>query len=140
MRVTPPCTSARWAGSRTSLREKQRARIESYYLSNLRTGSFGVRFAWGKRITGSAGYSIVDDAGDGRSTPTGAGTAATLPAFQAVQTFPLRFQSPLAHISLRLDEHVRLNVGYERYGYQETFSAAQAFRANTGYAGLQWSF
>jgi len=82
----------------------------------------------------------VDDAGDGRAVPTGAGTASSLPALQAVQTFPLRFQSPLGRVSIRLAGGVHLNLGYERYGYGERFFASQGFRANTGYAGLLWTF
>jgi hypothetical protein len=114
---------------------------ESYYVSNLHTATLAAHFMIRKRADVSVGYSHVQDVGDGRSTPTGAGTQfATLPAFIAAQTFPLRFVSPLARVSIRLTDRVRWNAGYQYYGYRENFSTLQNYRANTGYSSVSWSF
>jgi hypothetical protein len=82
----------------------------------------------------------VQDTGDGRSNPLGNQVDASLPALEAAQTFPMRFQSPIAHLSFRLAEKVRLNVGYQYYGYREDFYMDQNYRASTGYTSLLWSF
>ncbi|MCU1261813.1 MAG: hypothetical protein JWO80_4698, partial [Bryobacterales bacterium] len=61
----------------------------------------------------------------------------------SVQTFPLTFQSPSARISVRLLEKVRLNFGYQYYGYKEQFGLFginDNYRANTGYTSVLWSF
>lgn len=112
----------------------------SYYVSNIHSGNLGVRLVLKKRATVYAGYSIVQDVGDGRGNPLGDRIAASLPAFQAAQTFPLRFQSPLARVSIRLAEKLRWNFGYQYYGYRQDFFPGQNYRANTGYTSLQWSF
>ena len=65
----------------------------------------------------------------------------TLPiAFAAAQTFPLRFESPQARLSIRINKQLRWNAGYQYYGYNEQFSALQNFRAHTGYSSLSWAF
>jgi hypothetical protein len=112
----------------------------SYYVSNIHSANLGVRFEVRKLASLYVGYSIVQDTGDGRADPIGSGVASSLPAFQAAQTFPMRFQSPIARLSFRLAEKVRVNVGYQYYGYREDFFAAQGYRANTGYTSLLWSF
>jgi hypothetical protein len=112
----------------------------SYYFSNIHHGNLGVRFSLRKRADLFLGYSRIQDTGDGRSTPTGRGIGSALPAFQAAQTYPLTFQSPLARFSLKLHERVRWNLGYQYYGYREEFSNLQNYRANTGYTSLLWSF
>jgi hypothetical protein len=86
------------------------------------------------------GYNSVQDVGDGRSTPDGAGIASPNPVFQAIQTFPVTFQSPMARLSIRLQERLRWNFGYQYYGYREKFYSAQDYRASTGYSSLTWSF
>jgi hypothetical protein len=119
---------------------------ESLYISNLQTGNLGLRFVLGKRLDLYAGYSHVQDTGDGRNTATGAGFGSTIPEFQVSQTFPLRFQSPLARLSVKLTNRVRWNVGYQYYGYHEEFFTGQgflpdqAYRAHTGYTSVLWSF
>jgi len=64
----------------------------------------------------------------------------TLTPFQAAQTFPLRFLSPMARISVRLSERLRWNFGYQYYGYRENFTTGNNYLANTGYSSLMWSF
>lgn len=111
----------------------------SYYVSNIHSANLGVRFAV-KAASLYVGYSIVQDTGDGRADPAGIPVGTSLPAFQTAQTFPMRFQSPIARLSFRVAEKVRVNVGYQYYGYRENFFATQNYRANTGYTSLLWSF
>jgi hypothetical protein len=113
---------------------------QSYFFSNIHHANLGARFSILKRADLFVGFSRIQDTGDGRSTPYGAGIGSALPAFQAAQTFPLTFQSPYARISVRLREKLRWNAGYQYYGYQEQFSLQQNYRANTGYTSLLWSF
>jgi hypothetical protein len=113
---------------------------KSLYVSNLHSGNFGVRFGLKKRADLYLGYSRVQDTGDGRSDPFGPKIDSILPAFQAAQTFPLSFQSPLARLSLRITEKVRWNAGYQYYGYKEDFYNRQNYRAHTGYTSVLWSF
>ena len=110
----------------------------SIYISNIHAGNLGARFAIGKRADFYAGYTITQDVGDGRSTPTGNSTDLT--AFAAAQTFPLKFLSPQARLSVRIHKQLRWNLGYQYYGYTEQFSSLQDFHAHTGYSSLQWSF
>lgn len=118
----------------------------SLYISNLQTGNIGLRLAFGKRVDLYAGYSHVQDVGDGRSDPLGAGFGTTIPGFQAAQTFPMKYISPLARLSVKLSNRVRCNAGYQYYGYREDFFTAQDFlpdhgyRAHTAYTSVLWSF
>ena len=118
----------------------------SLYISNLHTGNVGARFALGKRVELFAGYSHIQDTGDGRDTPQGAGFGTTIPAFQVAQTFPLKYLSPSARVSVKISNRIRWNLGYQYYGYHEKFFTGQdslpdnGYRANTGYSSLQWSF
>ena len=118
----------------------------SLYISNLQTGNIGVRFVLGRRADLYAGYSHVQDTGDGRSSPPGSGFGPAIPEFQRAQTFPLKFQSPLARLSVKITNRIRWNLGYQYYGYREDFFTGQPFttdygyRAQTGYTSLLWSF
>jgi hypothetical protein len=118
----------------------------SLYISNLQTGNAGVHFALGKRVDLYAGYSHVQDTGDGRSNPYGSGFGTDIPEFQRAQTFPLRFQSPVGRLSVKLNNRIRWNFGYQYYGYHEDFFTGQSFlpdqayRAHTGYTSVLWSF
>ncbi len=112
----------------------------SYYFSNIHHGNLGVRFSLRKRADLFLGYSRIQDTGDGRSTAVGSGIGSALPGFQAAQTFPLTFQTPIARVSVRLREKLRWNAGYQYYAYHEDFSALQNYRANTGYTSLSFSF
>ncbi|MBZ5592996.1 MAG: hypothetical protein LAP39_12215 [Acidobacteriia bacterium] len=119
---------------------------ESLYISNLQTANLGLRFTIGKRVDLYSGYSHVQDTGDGRNQAVGSGFGPTIPEFQIAQTFPMRFQSPLARLSVKLTNRVRWNVGYQYYGYHEDFFTGQSFltdqayRAQTGYTSVLWSF
>jgi hypothetical protein len=60
-----------------------------------------------------------------------------------VQTFPLTFDSPIARVSVRLNQKLRWNAGWQFYRYREEFglySVNQNYRAHTGYTSLLWSF
>jgi len=113
----------------------------SIYISNIHAANVFARFALGKRVDLDAGYTLTQDAGDGRSNPAGSTLfPSTLAAFAAAQTFPLRFLSPQTRLSIRLHRQLRWNIGYQYYGYSEQFSSLQDFRANTGYTSVLWSF
>ena len=113
---------------------------ESYYVSNIHTATLAARFTVRKRVDISVGYSHVQDVGDGRATPLGSGAYTSQSALLAAQTFPLRFLSPQARLSLRITRKIRWNVGYQYYGYREDFLALQNYRAHTGYSSVSWSF
>jgi hypothetical protein len=113
---------------------------QSIYISNLHVGTLTARFDIKKRADIFVGYSHTQDTGDGRATATGPGIGTTLPAFQAAQTFPLKFLSPMARLSIRINEKIRWNMGYQYYGYNELFLNGEDYRAHTGYTSLLWSF
>jgi hypothetical protein len=113
---------------------------ESYYVSNLHSGVAGIRFSVMKRADLYFGYSRVQDTGDGRSSAIATNIGPGIPAFQAAQTFPLSFQSPLARVSVRICERVRWNFGYQYFGYHSDFFPGEDYLAHTGYSSLTWSF
>lgn len=112
----------------------------SYYVSNLQTGTIDIHLSLLKRLDLYLGYSHVQDTGDGRSVPTATPVGSPLPAFEAAQTFPVRFLSPMGRLSVRLSERVRWNVGYQYYGYRADFWPSENYLANTGYTSVLWSF
>lgn len=114
-------------------------RDRSLYISNLHSGTLGARVEVG-RASLYAGYSHVEDTGDGRRTIAGPARGSSLPAFLAAQTFPAAFRSPLGRVSVRLNAKLRWNFGYQYYGYREEFSLRQGYRAHTGYTSVLWSF
>ncbi len=113
---------------------------QSIYISNLHVGTLTARFDIKKRADIFVGYSHTQDAGDGRATATGPGIGSPLAAFQAAQTFPLKFLSPMARLSIRINQKIRWNMGYQYYGYNELFLNGEDYRAHTGYTSLLWSF
>jgi hypothetical protein len=113
---------------------------QSIYISNIHAANLSARFDFKKRADLVVGYSHTQDTGDGRSTVLGPGIGSALPGFQAAQTFPLSFRSPLARISVRITEKIRWNVGYQYYGYNERFFNGLDYRAHTGYSSVLWSF
>jgi hypothetical protein len=116
---------------------------QSFYVSNIHTGSLAARFSIRQRVDVSVGYSHVQDVGDGRPAaiaPSFSPVTLQTPAFYAAQTFPVRYLSPQARISLRINEKMRWNAGYQYYGYHEDFSALQNYRAHTGYSSVSWAF
>lgn len=118
----------------------------SLYISNLHTANLGLRFALGKRVELYAGYSHIQDVGDGRNNPFGNGFGTDIPGFQQAQTFPMKYLSPLGRVSVKISERIRWNAGYQYYGYREDFFTGDdflpdhAYRATTGYTSLTWSF
>jgi hypothetical protein len=116
---------------------------QSYYVSNIHTGSLSARFSIRQRVDVSVGYSHVQDVGDGRPVaiaPAFSPVTLQTPAFYSVQTFPVRYLSPQGRISVRINEKLRWNVGYQNYGYHEDFSTLQNYRAHTGYTSVSWAF
>ena len=111
----------------------------SIYLSNINSIYAGVRFEIKRRVDLYAGYTRVQDLGDGRATAD-AGIGSAPAAFQAVQTFPLTFQSPMARVSVKINNKLRWNAGYQYYGYRSDFASLLGYRANTGYTSLSFSF
>lgn len=112
----------------------------SYYISNINSGALGIRLSALKRMDLYAGYSRVEDAGDGRGSPIASTLGPSIDAFRMAQTFPLRFWTPLARMSFRISERVRWNLGYQYYGYHADFSPAEDYHAHTGYTSVSWSF
>jgi len=112
---------------------------ESLYISNLHFVNAGVRLAAGKRADVYLGYSRVQDTGDGRSTAAGDGTNLA-PAFNAAQTYPLLYDTPLARVTVPLVARLRFNVGWQYYRYREQFLTSRDYHANTAYTSLAWSF
>jgi hypothetical protein len=111
----------------------------SYYVSNIHAGTLTARLNL-KRADLYVGYSHVQDTGDGRASPISTIIGPNLAAFRTAQTFPLKFESPLARLSIRISERIRWNVGYQYYGYNENFFAGENYHANTGYTSVLWSF
>jgi len=112
---------------------------ESLYVSNLHFVNANVRLSVGKRADIFAGYSRVQDTGDGRATAAGDGTN-SVPAFNIEQTYPLLYDTPMARISIPLVSRVRVNAGWQYYRYNERFFAIRDYHANTAYTSLSWSF
>ncbi len=116
--------------------------LESLYVSNIHSGTLGLRFGMGGKADLFLGYNITRDAGDGRASAV-APLAAADALLYSVQTFPLSYQSPLARISYKWNEKIRFNLGYQYYGYKEDFGLFRIndnYRANTGFASVLWSF
>ncbi len=136
---------------------------QSRYISNIHTGNLAAHFSIRQRVDVSAGYSHVQDVGGGRvgaaviCDPV-AGAASGCAGFLGLavvptsQTFPLRYLSPEGRVSVRINERLRWNAGYQYYGYHEDFPALQStlqntsqntsqnYRAHTGYTSVSWAF
>ena len=120
---------------------------QSIYVSNLHVANLTAHFDIRKRADLFVGYSHTQDTGDGR--PLDAlpqqrhrPTNQTLPpaALHTAQTYPLRFLSPMARFSVRINQKLRWNVGYQYYGYNANFYNNLDYHAHTGYTSLLWSF
>jgi hypothetical protein len=111
----------------------------SIYLSNINSIYTGIRYEFSSRADLYLGYTRVQDLGDGRATAS-QGIGSGPPLFQAVQTFPVVFQSPLARVSVKISNKLRWNAGYQYYGYREDFSSLLGYRANTGYTSVSFSY
>ena len=114
----------------------------SLYFSNLHTVFAGIRFAWKDRLEVYGGLTRVQDVGDGRATAAGAGIGSPRLIFENVQTYPLVFASPNARVSLKINNRLRWNAGYQYYGYNQDFFRTPdlGYRANTGYTSLSFAF
>ena len=114
----------------------------SLYFSNLHTIYSGIRFTIKDRIEIYAGLTRVEDKGDGRTTAAGALIGSPRTIFQVVQTYPLTFQSPSARLSVKINNRLRWNAGYQYYGYRQEFNLNPNlnYQANTGYTSLSYSF
>ena len=112
----------------------------SYYVMNLHAANAGIRMQVRKSLSIYLGGTAVRDSGDGRPQADASPYDPTLEAFRVAQTFPLTYYSPFARISVRLNQSIRWNIGYQLYKYQADFSPALNFTANTGFTSLSWSF
>jgi hypothetical protein len=112
----------------------------SYYVMNLHAANAGVRMQIKKSWSIYLGGTAVRDSGDGRSQADQSQYDQGLVAFQIAQTFPLTYYSPFARVSLRLNQWIRWNIGYQLYKYQADFAPGLNFTANTGFTSLSWSF
>jgi hypothetical protein len=116
----------------------------SLYVSNIHSVHGGVRCSVQGRVDLYAGFTRVNDTGDGRSAaPAASGSAAAASAavaFRAAQTFPVAYLSPQARVSIRLHNKVRWNLGWQFYDYDELFFALYNYRAHTGFTSIMWSF
>jgi hypothetical protein len=108
---------------------------QSLWVSNLHTGTLGVRTSVRQRVDFYAGLSVTRDTG---GTP--AGNAPTLPIFLAAQSYPMSFVSPQARVSVRLHSKWRWNAGWQYYGYSEDTFPTQNYHAHTGFTSLLWTF
>ena len=143
-------------------------RDRSLYISNIHSVNGGIRVAVSERVNLWAGYSRVQDTGDGRATAItvdeSAAAASSLNMFRGAQTFPLAYQSPQGRLSVKLHEKLRWNAGYQGYHYREEFPGfcrmapavglapaaptgeraacpvSGNYRAHTGYTSVIWSF
>jgi hypothetical protein len=115
---------------------------QSLYFSNIHTLSSGIRFTLKDRVEVYAGLTRVQDTGDGRATAAGAGIGSPRSIFEVVQTFPLTFLSPMGRVSLKLNNRLRWNAGYQYYGYRQEFNLNPNlnYLANTGYTSLSFAF
>ena len=119
---------------------------QSIYVSNLHVANLTAHFDIRKRADLFVGYSHTQDTGDGRPlmpfpaniVPINQATAPA--AFYTAQTYPLRFLSPMARFSVRINQKLRWNVGYQYYAYNATFYSNLDYHAHTGYSSLLWSF
>ena len=115
------------------------------YISNVHSIFAQARVSIRNRVDLTAGFSGVEDLGDGRSLngPLYI-SGATHPFAYSAETFPMAFRSPSARLSLRLHQQIRWNAGYQHYGYRQDLITQviplQGYRANTGYTSLSWSF
>jgi hypothetical protein len=125
----------------TGLRPQLQTTYSSLYESNIHAGTLAAHIAILKRADLFVGYSIVKDTGLSHPAATTTDPAQTL--LNAVQAFPLTYQSPMARLSVRITPKVRWNAGWQYYGYTEDahfFNVDQNFRANVAFTSVLWSF
>jgi hypothetical protein len=119
---------------------------QSIYVSNLHVANLTAHFDIRKHADLFVGYSHTQDTGDGRPLMPFPANVIPInqpsqpPAFYTAQTYPLRFLSPMARFSFRINQKIRWNVGYQYYGYNAEFYTNLNYHAHTGYSSLLWSF
>jgi len=86
----------------------------------------------GSRAIISVGYRIDNDSGQGNIVPA---TVTDL-----ISSYPLKYQSPEAKVTLRITRNVDWNAGWQYYDYKEKFAANQNYRANTAFSSLTIRF
>lgn len=84
------------------------------------------------RVDLFVGYRIQKDTGQGDRTPADRS--------ELLSSYPLRFQSPEARLTVRLLENVSWIFGWQYYDYKEKFLDNQNYRANLGYVSLRLGF
>ena len=137
--ATPSCISTRWAESIISCSERRRDRrkllLRQQYSFREPRRAFHV-FETRRHLR------RLQPRPGRRRRPGHARGAGIYPPCRAPggADFPLRYLSPQARLSIRITPKLRWNAGYQYYGYREQFSAAQDYRANTGYSSLAFSF
>jgi len=114
----------------------------SVYISNVHAVSIMTRTQF-SRATVSLGYNLTRDTGDGRSLQN-LGLADPAAAYLALaQTFPMKYQAPLARVSIRITPRIQWNAGWEFYRYNQQFAyfgAQPYYRAQTGYSSLSLTY
>jgi uncharacterized protein YaiE (UPF0345 family) len=116
---------------------------DSIFISNIHAANLGARFSIAKRADIFVGYTITKDTGDGRATAVPSGASGVGAVLDAVQTFPLTYESPMARVSVRITPKLRWNAAWQYYGYNEQFqlfSYYENYHAHTGFTSFQWSF
>src|SRR5271165_84721 len=99
----------------------------SYYVMNLHAANAGIRMQIRRSLSIYLGGTAVRDSGDGRPQADASQYDPTLAAFRVAETFPLTYYSPFARVSVRLNQWIRWNIGYQLYKYQADFSPALNF-------------
>ncbi|MDR3719903.1 MAG: hypothetical protein P4K98_13980 [Bryobacteraceae bacterium] len=116
---------------------------DSEYISNIHTVSAAARTTIGKRATLYLGYNLTRDNGDGRALQQPGLTDPAAAYLATMQTSPMRYQAPMARVSIQMTPKLQWNAGWEFYRYNQTFAlfAYQPYyRAQTGYSSLSFSF
>ncbi len=124
----------------TGNRPQLQTAYSSLYRSNIHAGNLGVRFEVRRRASVYVGYSITKDTGDGSRLTS---TDAIQTLLNAVQSFPLTYQTPLARLSIRITPKIRWNAGWQFYDYAEDFhlfNANQNYHAHVSFTSVLWSF
>ena len=113
----------------------------SYYISNIHTANLGAHFT--VLEAGRSLCRLQPRPGRGRRPRHARWRRSSIrrcPLSRPRRRFPCVILSPQFRLSIRITPKVRWNAGYQYYGYREEFSAAQDYRANTGFSSLAFSF
>ncbi len=69
----------------------------------------------------------------------GQGDVLSLLAQNIISSYPIQFQSPEVKMSIRINNNIDWNVGYQYYDYKERFQNVQNYRAHLPYTSLRIS-